>query len=84
MPSKKFFTLGVALIAASSIGGWISLSLGGVTCIESYLASSDGSLLDLALENLYLRIWFLTWIPFFAGVFLAGKEGLSASKRLFK
>ncbi len=68
------FKLGIVLIAGSLICGYTSLVvLGG--------AAGTGK---TGLRNLCLTIWLLTWIPFFAGFALSGKEGVQQAKGLIR
>lgn len=80
----KRFLLGVGLIAASSAVGWISLFVGGVSSVSAYLTEAETPFLALVFSNIYIRVWFFSWIPFFAGLVLAGKKGLQASRKLMR
>jgi hypothetical protein len=70
--ADRRFKLGVVLIIGSTLCGYASLAtLGGA-------AEAD----DPWLRDVSLLVWFLTWIPFLAGVVLSGKEGYRYAKRL--
>ncbi len=68
------FKMGMVLITGSLICGYTSLVvLGG--------AAGTGK---VWLRDLCITVWFLTWIPFFAGFYLSGKEGLQHAKGLIR
>lgn len=68
------FKLGIALIVGSILCGWLALAaLGGGVGAK-----------NPALGKIGLVTWFLTWIPFFAGLALSGKEGLVHAKRFIR
>ncbi|MFH1789221.1 MAG: hypothetical protein ABH834_07555 [Candidatus Altiarchaeota archaeon] len=83
MKDKRFLA-GVGLLVASSALGWISLFVGGVSSVSEYSGKSGMPILTLVITNFYFRVWFLSWIPFLAGLFLAGKNGLEASRKLME
>lgn len=68
------FKIGIALITGSMLCGYASLAaLGGAAGAHNPW-----------LRDLSITIWLLTWIPFFAGFVLSGKEGLQYAKGIVK
>lgn len=68
------FKIGIVLITGSMLCGYASLAV---------LGGAEGAH-NPWLRDLSITIWLLTWIPFFAGFALSGKEGLQYAKDIFK
>lgn len=71
--NKKAFVFGVVLIFGSSVIGWTSLFLGGLLAVKNILFLKIGT-----------AIYLFSWITFGLGFVMAGKEGITASKALFR
>lgn len=78
MDERKVFTrrfkIGIVLIAGSMLCGYASLAVLGEAA-----GTHNPWLIDLS-----IKIWLLTWIPFFAGFALSGKEGLQYAGDIIK
>ncbi|OHB39181.1 MAG: hypothetical protein A3C38_00180 [Planctomycetes bacterium RIFCSPHIGHO2_02_FULL_50_42] len=68
------FKIGIVLITGSMLCGYASLAaLGGAAGAHNPW-----------LRDLSVTIWLLTWIPFFAGLAISGKDGLQYAKDIIK
>lgn len=71
---SRRFKLGVVLIIGSMVSGYVALAVcGGAAGVH-----------NLWWRDFGLTVWMLTWIPFFIGFSLSGKEGLLRAKELIK
>ncbi len=71
---SRRFKLGIVLIIGSMVSGYVALAVcGGAAGVH-----------NLWWRDFGLTVWMLTWIPFFIGLSMSGKEGLLRAKELIK